>query len=189
MPKTCEPCGFYSAENTPTACPTCGGGLRFTLLPPRGQAAAPLEGVETAPTATARARAKKEGVLESLGISEINPRYLWIGFLILVSIGGFFGSQYVTGQRLKEVRPGMHISEAARLIDHNDDEAYLNSDMVRFRDNFGPNDRSSGTFEYEDGPHHMVIQWNNGVVTRVENKGASGSGLGRTGTITIVDGD
>jgi len=52
-----------------------------------------------------------------------------------------------------------------------------------------PNDRSSGTFEYEDGPHHMVIQWNNGVVTRVENKGASGSGLGRTGTITIVDGD
>jgi hypothetical protein len=191
MPKVCEPCGFYSTENTPTACPTCGSGLRFTLLPPRGQAAEPLPDAGPtldAPTATALARRRKEGFLESLGITEINPRYLWIGFLVIVSVSGFFARQYVAGQRLKEVRPGMHISEAARLIDTNDDEGYYNSDMIRFRDNFSPNDRSSGTFEYEDGPHHMVIQWHNGILTRVENKGASGGGLRRSGTISIIDG-
>lgn len=193
MPKICEPCGFYSVENTPTACPTCSGGLRFTLLPPQGQAAAPLANVEPGlNTATARARRQKEGFLESMGIKEINPRYLWIGFLILIGVSGFFVRQYQTRERLKEVQPGMHISEAARLIDTDDDEGYYDSKMGRFRDNFTPNDRSSGSFEYEDGPHHMIIHWQNGFITRVENKGASGSGGGglrRSGTITIIDDD
>lgn len=189
MPKVCEPCGFYSTENTPTACPTCGGGLRFTLLAQRGVDPEPLANAgPAATTATARARSQKEGFLESMGITEINPRYIWAGFLILVSIGGFFGRHYVTGQRLKEVRPGMHISDAARLIDTNDGEGYYNSEMVRFRDSFAANDISSGAFEYEDGPHHMIIRWHNGILTHVENRGASKGGLGQSGTITIIDG-
>ena len=190
MPKICEPCRFYSTDNTPTASPTSGSGLRFTLLPPPGEAAAPLEGVESAPTTTARARTQKEGFLESLGISEINPRYIWIGFLILLSVGGLLARQYQMGQRLKSVQPGMHISEAARLIDANDDDGgYVDARMMRFRDNFGPNDRTSGAFEYEDGAYHMLIRWQNGIVTTVENKGASRGGPRRAGTITIVDGD
>jgi len=142
-------------------------------------------------TATARARRQKEGFLESLGISEINPRYLWMGFLLLVGICGFFARQYQTSQRLKAVQPGMHISEAARLIDTDDDdgEGYVDARMTRFRDNFRPDDRSSGAFEYEDGSYHMVIRWQKGIVTNVENRGASSGGLRRAGTITIVDSD
>jgi len=192
MPKVCESCGFYSAENAPTECPKCHTGLKFTLLPPRGHAAAPLPdaGPTLEPaTATARARAKKEGFLESMGISEIPPKYLWAGFLILVSVIGFGVRYYQTNQRLKAVEPGMHISEAAKLIDGDEDEPYYDGRMIRFRDNFSPTDRSSGAFEYEDGPHHMVIHWYNGVVTRVENKGASSGGLRGGGTITIVDSD
>jgi hypothetical protein len=187
MPKVCEPCGYYSAENTPTACPTCGSGLRFTLLPPQGQAAAPLPIAEASATsATARARAKKEGFLESMGISEINPRYLWAGFLIVVAAGGFFARSYQTSQALEQVRPGMHISQAARLIDGGD--GYYDDRMSRFRDNFAADDRSSGAFEYQDGPHHMIIRWKDGIVTHVEKKANSGGGLSE-GSITIIEGD
>jgi hypothetical protein len=191
MPKVCESCTFYSTDNAPTECPKCGTGLKFTLLPPRGQVAAPLTNVPVLQpeTATGRARGRREGFFESMGISEINPRYLWIGFLLLVGVIGFAVRSYQTSERLKSVQPGMHISEAAKLIDTNDDEGYYNNEMVRFRDNFTPNDKSSGSFEYEDGPHHMIIHWYNGVVTRVENKGASSGGLRRSGTITIIDSD
>src|SRR5262245_26583221 len=118
MPKVCESCTFYSADSEPTACPQCGSGLKFTLLPPRGQAAAPIPNVGPTlepTTAIARSRARKEGFFESMGISEINPRYIWAGFLILVAIGGFVGRHYVIGQRLKAVQPGMHISDAAKI--------------------------------------------------------------------------
>jgi hypothetical protein len=195
MPKLCESCEFYSAENTPTECPKCHTGLKFTLLPPRGQAAAPLPNVgPTLESTTTPARAlrhnQKEGFLASMGIADIPPKYIWMGFLMLVGVCGFFARQYQTSQRLKAVEPGMHISEAAKLIDADDgDDAYYDDRMVRFRDNFAPNDRSSGAFEYEDGAHHMVIHWYNGVVTRVENKGASSGGLRRSGSITIVDSD
>ena len=191
MPKVCESCTFYSADNEPTACPQCGTGLKFTLLPPRGQVAAPLPNVGPTlepMTASARARARKEGFLEGIGISEINPKYIWAAFLIVVAVGGFFARHYVIGQRLKAVQPGMHISDAARIIDgdDDDDEAYYNSEMVRFRDAFTPSDKSSGKFEYHDGPHHMIIHWYNGIVTRVDKKTGGGSG---DGTITIIDGD
>ena len=192
MPKVCEPCQFYSADNTPTACPTCQATLRFTLLPPRGTTPEPLPdaGPAQLATATARARAHKEGFFESLGISEINPRYIWIGFLIVVGIAGVFARQYQMGQRLKSVQPGMHISEAARLIDTNDDEGYYDAQHVRFRDSFRPDDRSNGAFEYEDGANHMLIRWQHGIVTHIENRGSSsGGGLRRSGTITIVEGD
>src|SRR5262245_4628805 len=103
MPKVCEPCGFYSAENTPAECPKCGNGLRFTLLPPRGQAAAPLANVAPdADTATARARRQKEGFFESMGIKEINPRYLWIGFLVLISVIGGGVRYYQVSHRLEK---------------------------------------------------------------------------------------
>lgn len=187
MPKVCESCAFYSADNAPTACPKCGTGLKFTLLPPRGQAAEPLPdagpGLQTA-TATARARAKKEGFLEGLGVGEIPPRYLWAGFLLLVSLAGVGVRYYQTSQRLEQVQPGMHISQAARLIDTG--EGYYNSDMVRFRDAFDQNDRSSGAFEYQEGPHHMVIRWSNGIVTRVEKKKNAGGVPGDEGSITII---
>jgi hypothetical protein len=82
----------------------------------------------------------------------------------------------------------MHISDAAKIIDgdSDEDEAYYNSEMVRFRDAFTATDRSSGKFEYHDGAHHMIIHWYNGIVTRVEKKEGGGPG---DGSITIIDED
>ena len=90
----CEKCGnelevmHKVSDPSPTECPKCGTGLKFTLLPPRGHVAAPLTNVPVLQpeTATTRARGRREGFFESMGISEINPRYLWAGFIILVGV-------------------------------------------------------------------------------------------------------
>jgi hypothetical protein len=48
MPRVCEKCGFYAAEDGPkTGCPVCGRPLRFTLLPPPGEEPKPVPGVPT----------------------------------------------------------------------------------------------------------------------------------------------
>ena len=185
MPKVCEPCGFYSAENTPTACPTCSGGLRFTLLPPQGQAAAPLANVGFgATTATARARRQKEGFLDSLGI---DPKILGLIALVLVGVVGFAYRQHQKKERLEQIQPGMHISQAAKLIDTG--KGMHHPKMVRFRDRFAPDDTSNGKFTYQDGGNHIVLHWKNGIVTQVENKGADGGGGMRRSATQITDDD
>jgi hypothetical protein len=185
MPKVCDSCNYYSTDSDPVACPKCGLGLRFTLLPPQGQQAAPLPNAgPSLQTATSRARRHKEGFLEGLGITEINPRYIWAGFIILVGVVGFAVREYQTAERLEQVKPGMHISQAARIIDSG--EGFYNDEGTRFRDAFDQNDRSNGAFEYQDGPHHMIIRWVNGYITSVEKKRGAGPG---DGTITIVDDD
>jgi hypothetical protein len=36
MYKTCSDCGYFTDEVSEITCPTCSGGLRFTMLPPAG---------------------------------------------------------------------------------------------------------------------------------------------------------
>src|SRR5262245_261785 len=185
MPKVCEPCGFYSADNTPTACPTCGQPVKFTLLPPRGEAAAPLAGAGPDPgSATARARRQKEGFLSGLGI---DPRVMGFVAMVLVGLAVFAVRQYQKKEQLEQVRPGMHISEAAKLIDTG--KGMNHPRMVRFRDRFAPDDKSSGSIDYEDGGNHLVVYWENGIVTRVENKGTGGVGGGTRRMRTTITSD
>jgi len=174
MPKVCEPCGFYSVDNAPTTCPTCGKPVSFTLLPPRGVAPAPLANAAPDPnTGTARARRQKEGFLGGLGI---DPRIA--GIVVMVLVGGalFAARQYQKKEQLEQIQPGMHISQAAKLIDTG--KGMHHPKMVRFRDQFAPDDTSSGSVDYEDGGNHLVVFWENGIVTRVENKGTGGLGGG-----------
>jgi hypothetical protein len=183
MPKVCEPCGFYSADNAPTACPTCGKPTKFTLLPPRGEAPAPLANAAPAADAgTSRARRQKEGFLDSMGI---DPKVVGVVVMVLVGVGLFAYKQYAKRERLEQVQPGMHISQAAKLIDTG--KGMHHPKMVRFRDRFAPDDTSSGSIDYQDGGNHLVVHWENGVVTRVENKGSGGGGGMRRSRTTITD--
>jgi hypothetical protein len=187
MPKVCESCGFYSADNDPTACPTCGKPVRFTLLPPRGEAAAPLaNAAPDAGTATARARRQKEGFLDGLGI---DPRIVGFVVMVLIAVAVFALRQQAKKERLEQVRPGMHISEAAKLIDTG--KGMNHPKMVRFRDRFAPDDTSNGSIDYQDGGNHLIVRWENGIVTSVENKGSGGPGGGtrRMQTTITNDGD
>src|SRR5262245_12920476 len=183
MPKICEPCGFYSADNAPTNCPTCNGPLKFTLLPRRGQAAAPLADAAPDPARpSARNRREQTGFLEGLGIS---PKVVGIVAVVLVGIAGFAIRQYEKKQRLEKVRPGMHISEAAKLIDTG--KGWHHPKVVRFRDRFAPDDTSTGTFTYQDGGNELVLHWENGIVTSVENNGRVASGGMRLSSTTVTD--
>jgi hypothetical protein len=42
MARVCSQCKAYDAEGAVMTCPTCNLPMQFTLLPPRGQGAAPL---------------------------------------------------------------------------------------------------------------------------------------------------
>jgi type II secretory pathway pseudopilin PulG len=183
MPKVCEPCGFYSAENAPTACPQCGTGLKFTLLPPQGQAATAVADFGGhANTATTRARRQKESFLDSMGI---DPKYIALGALILVGVVGFAVRQSQKRERLESVQAGMHISQAAKLLDTG--KGTHHPRMVRLRDRFAPDDTSSGSIEHQDGGSHLVIHWENGVVTKVENRGSTGDGGMRRSRTVVTD--
>jgi hypothetical protein len=158
----------------------------MTLLPPRGEAAAPLANVEPSANAgTSRARREKEGFLDSMGI---DPKIVGTIVLVLVGIAMFAFRQYQKRERLEQIQPGMHISQAAKLIDTG--RGTHHPKMVRFRDRFAPDDTSSGSVDHQDGGNHLVIYWENGFVTRVENKGSDGGGgMRRTRTTVTDDGD
>jgi hypothetical protein len=184
MPKICEPCGFYSADNAPTACPTCGGAVKLTFLPPPGAAAAPLP--EAAPEDTAirkRNLHPREGFLASLGISR---RVLLAIGSVLFGITSFAVRQAIRQERVDKIRPGMHISEAAKLID-SDTSRHRHPTMVRFRDRFAPDDTSSGTYTYDDASGRTVLRWENGIVTSVERRGGGSGGGMRRRTTTVED--
>lgn len=193
MAKQCEGCGFYSASNDPTACPECAGALKFTFLPPAGKAAAPLAGLPTDPVNELSRRHRAEG----------GSRIHWglvkavCAALVTVGIMGvrFYLRQEARAEREAEqtevagrvVKPGMHISEAARIMEGG-------SNMPRWRGSarhaFDEDDDSDGTMEVNDGRTDLKITWRNGYVTSVEGVGGtSGGGTRRRSTVVTADPD
>jgi hypothetical protein len=170
MPKVCEPCGFYSDDDAPKSCPTCGCVLRYSFLPPVGPAGGRASGGSSS-TATAPARPQQKGFLDSLNV---DPRVLVLGGLALVGLIGFTVFQSRTREESKGIQPGMHISQALRLIDttNGPEQPFLN----RLRERTGPDDVSSGWVEHDDGRVRVIIHWEKGIVTKIENKGESKSG-------------
>ena len=179
MPKHCEECRFYSVDNTPTTCPNCQTSLRFTFQPPAGQNAAPMENVNTAPSES-RPR-QKEGFLDSLGIP---PRVLAGAFAVLLAIGGYAVRHSFSSDQSADVKPGMHISTAARLLDTGKGMHHPNS--VRFRDRFAPDDDSDGEYTLEANGAKVVVRWEDGIVTSVDREGGSSGGMRRSRT-TVSD--
>jgi hypothetical protein len=177
MPKLCEGCGFYTADNAPSACPDCSAALKFTFLPPAGKAAAPIKGLPTDPVDELNRRHR------AAGGSRIN----WLlvkgigAALVTVTIAGvrFYLRQEAREEReaqqtasVERVKPGMHIAEAARLLD-------AGSNMPRWRgsidSDFDADDDSDGTMEVNDGRHDLKVTWRNGYVVSVERADGTGS--------------
>jgi len=100
-----------------------------------------------------------------------DPRVFVLGGLVGL-IGCTFQSR--TPQQTGGIQPGMHLSQALRLLDttNSPQQPFLD----RLRDRTGPDDTSSGWVEHDDGRVRVVIHWEKGIVTRVENKGESRGG-------------
>ena len=175
MPKHCEACRFYSAENEPTTCPNCQTSLRFTLLPPAGQSAAPLADVQSS-SRESRPQ-QKEGFWDSMGVS---PKVLMGALAVVLTIGGFAVRHMNAREQIDQVRPGMHISTAARLLDTGQGMHHPNS--VRFRDRFAPDDDSDGEYTLEANGAKVVVRWEDGIVTSVDREGGSSGGMRRSRT-------
>jgi hypothetical protein len=149
------------------------------MLPPRGQATEPLAGADPAPVGR-RNRHPKEGFLDSLGI---DPRVVGVVFSVLIGLGLFAYRQYEKRQRYDRVEPGMHISEAAKLLDTG--RGTHHPKMVRFRDRFAPDDASTGSYTMSENGTELVLHWENGFVTAVD-RGGDGSGGGMRRRATVV---
>jgi hypothetical protein len=190
MPKLCEGCGFYTADNDPTKCPSCDGALKITFLPPAGKAAAPLQGLPTDPVRELSRRHRAGG----------GSRIHWglvKAVCAVVLAAGAAGVRLYLRQEARDEReaqaaavgrihPGMHISEAARLFD-------AGSNMPRWRGSvrrdFDPDDDSDGTMEVNDGRHDLKVTWRNGYVVSVEQAGGFGGTRRRATQVTAPPDD
>ncbi|HEX4610829.1 MAG TPA: hypothetical protein VH092_21750 [Urbifossiella sp.] len=193
MPKLCEGCGFYSADNTPAKCPSCDAALKFTFLPPAGKPAAPVAGLPTDPYGDLerRQRAARTGFF---GVDWRIVKAVCVG---LVTVG-FMGVRFYlrqearaerearengpTSQSAGGVRPGMHISEAARLLDTGSGMHVPGT--TRLRDRFSRDDDSDGTITADD----VTVTWQDGYVTSVERQNGSGGGGMRRRTTVVTGG-
>ncbi len=177
MPKVCDPCGFYSADNATSVCPKCGGPVKMTMLPPLGERAAPLKHLTPAkglpPT-----RSTFSVVMQIMGVT------------IPILVGGAFlfyrvNKRLPVQPKFDQITQGMHISQAAKLADTG--KGTNHPKHVRFRDRFGPNDNSSGEYTHQGGGKDLVLRWENGKVTFVEVKPGERGGFQRS-TVRITSG-
>ncbi len=189
MPKTCEGCGFYTADNAPAACPDCSAALKFTFLPPAGKPAAPIKGLPTNAVDELNRRHRAGG---GSGINWLLVKAIGAA-LVTITIAGvrFYFKQEARDEQdaqqtasVERIKPGMHISQAARLLE-------AGSNMPRWRGStrsaFDADDDSDGTLEVNDGRNDLRVTWRNGYVVSVER--ADGGGTRRRSTVTVVPDD
>ncbi len=85
---------------------------------------------------------------------------------------------------VERVKPGMHISAAARLLE-------AGSNMPRWRgstrNDFDDDDDSDGTMEVNDGRHDLKVTWRNGYVVSVERADGTGGTRRRVTQTTAPD--
>ncbi len=179
MAKICEPCDYYSADNSTSLCPKCGGPVKMTMLPPRGERAAPVKHL-TAPKGLPPTHSTLSTVMKIAGVT------------IPILIGGAFLAYRLTGWqgshpnhssqgKLNEIKVGMHISQVAKLVNH--------PDSVRFRDRFAADDTSSGEYISQRGGKSVVLRWEKGLVTFIDIKpGGEPSGEIRTSSKITTNG-
>jgi len=177
MPKICEPCEFYSADNAVSVCPKCGGPVKMTMLPPRGVTPTPLK---TTGNKVNRSGGNLKLIFQIIGI--VIPVIVSAGFLMLR-----VSQRHAQNPQVEQISLGMPISEAAKIIDTG--KGMNHPDQVRFRDRFMPGDRSTGRYTLDDGKLEIVLHWKSGFVTALEQKASSGGGMRRETTKIFHDGE
>lgn len=187
MPGLCEPCRFHSSDDCLSACPQCGGPVKFTLLPP------PNAGPSTATATTAPPARPRSLPSGRVGLSDLfrgKMLYASVGIIAAVFVGVIAlwllrGDSFE--QKVAKLKVGMPMPEAMRIM--GDDNKPKKKAKVNFT--VGPNgvretpDRFSdfdepihvwgeGSVESADGFGAVVIEYLNGVVTGVTPKKREG---------------
>jgi hypothetical protein len=123
MARVCGQCKTYDAEGTLETCPSCHTPMGFTLLPPPGQHAAPLNLAHLEPRTETRRPTAAERVHWSFELLDWAFRYRKLAGLVvvpLILICSFFGVQINTGPSLKsrydQISVGMGVDEVEHLL-------------------------------------------------------------------------
>jgi hypothetical protein len=173
MARICYQCKHYDASGQTMTCPTCQTPTSLTLLPPPGQAAAPLPGVPTP-------HAVEQRVLENR-----DRRQLWnaIGFVMrnrrlsglvllpfLLLFGAFFGMGRDSVQtKYDKIRVGMTYDEVDYILDpYPDPRSFRARDRAEGR---WIDDDDDGHWEWQENGVTIYIDFKDGKVSRKWQKG------------------
>ena len=123
MARVCSQCNMYDAAGTLEACPSCQAPMRFTLLPPPRQNAAPLTFSEHQAPAGPRRSAVSAGGTSLSELLVLAFRYRKLAGLVIIPfvlVCSFFGVKIGTGESFKsrydQVRVGMDVDEVEDLL-------------------------------------------------------------------------
>lgn len=172
MARLCEPCRAYTADDAVTACLTCGGPVKFTLLPPVNGDAEPIAGVPT-PCAERYGRPLRLDQLP-VGILEVVTGLVVVA---LIAVAGVLLSAQTESFDEREARlePGISVAAAMEIMGGTRTPVrrftFSSGDtaMEVFQDIPRPfDDAGEGTLTYQKGGKAVRIQFENGIVTGVE---------------------
>jgi hypothetical protein len=176
MPRLCEPCRFHSADDSLSACPVCGGVVKFTLLGPPG----------SDPDLMAAQQARESGRSQLTGLGHFfRGKMLVVTAVAVVGlVAAIFGVWYLRGDsfddRTAKLKPGMKMTDAMRIMgDANKPKAKRPSinitvggegeDPNRIPDFDRPVETTgTGYVEYASGTSGVRIHYTDHVVTKVE---------------------
>jgi hypothetical protein len=180
MMKVCEPCHYRAADNDETACPKCGGQLRFSFLS-FDASSTPQPPVPIPPRPTAPSESWLPDGWRAVWEHVIESPTVMIVLLILLSGGAWGVGGWVLRASYSDdlpdlsgrIRVGMPIAEVNRLLDPGS-LGPAHAPRSRISDD----DLVDGTIEYEGNGVKLRIQFANGRVTAVEEApSASGPGM------------
>ena len=110
MARFCEPCRYHSIDDSLTACPQCGGPVKFTLLPPPAASPEPMDvhsGGEESPAAHPR---NNRMTWYLVGGAAALIAFVGLGLLLTGNLGEGFDA------RAKKIKPGMSMEQAAGIM-------------------------------------------------------------------------
>ncbi len=190
MPRLCEPCRFHSSDDSLTACPQCGGAVKFTLLPPPG----------SDPDLVAATLGRQSAAPEPAGLGDFfRGKMLAVTVLAVVGlVAAIFGVWYLRGDsfddRMANLKPGMKMTDAMRIMgDANQEKPQRKKIGITIGGSEDPNripdfDRpvetdGTGFVEYSSGTSGVRIHYTDHVVTKVEPYTSTG-GLRKRVTVS-----
>ncbi len=189
MAKLCEACRAHAPDDSLADCPTCGGPLKFTLLPPPGQDAEPLPGVPRGRTGRYGNNPEAEGCAGDppgpLGaVFGIWAKPAAVGLPLLLAVAVFcrwLAASDDIEERAAKIRPGMPMVEAVRIMGSDPTPPRR---PARWPDvDMTPPTEGDGEVVWEGGSKAITVRFRDGVVTEVQHGEAQGGMRKRVRTV------